>query len=744
MQSPSDQPPEPEAEPEPAHASGLNDRNERVAALDIAARSVLESQVLGVSVASLVAERAIEHHWEGLYQYAALRVGAERASELLEQLARALDDEPRDTLEAPPGPRAQLYRRMRESIVDLRLNAPPLDRPALFWPRDVQLAARVGELRRTLAPFQAELLELQFARGLSLPEVAYVTGHPLAIVEEASAVLLARCERLLGRRPPSRDRTLAGALLETFALDPSKRAQRRRTRRPVLEPGAVIADRYEIEAKLGSGAFAEVYRARDRDVVDRVVALKILRRPAGDERSVQSALRELQLIASVFHPSVVALKDHGWHGGRLWLVMPLYRGETLAARLARGPVGRSEARAIFEPLAEALATMHRAGVLHQDIKPENVFLATLDPQEPRDGGAAAPAAAKDGPTRILPVLLDLGVAAKDAELVLAGTPAYFAPEMAARFAGAPDPAPVGPKADVFSLALTLRQALDPAPVERAVAGSVDAFVAYRAAHVPPPPAARELRDLRSHFERWLHFSPDRRPSAEALRAELAALTRKQERREQRFTFLSWALPTVVTVVALFGATTYVLSREAAIQRLQAANAQVRAEQARERVVNIYQSLTVQQARRRELEADVARLERDYQNSKMTREQLVSRLAQAEGELDVQRSALALRTQKQADDARSAREQRALLSTELQGAIDAREELSNRLERANNQLELERARAAASEPLREQLKSARADLNAARDRERETQSQIAMLRQALLPPANTASRGRASK
>jgi hypothetical protein len=509
----------------------------------------------------------------------------------------------------------------------------------------------------------------------------------------------------------------------------------------VLEPGTVIADRYEIEAKLGSGAFAEVYRARDRDVIDRVVALKILRRPAGDERSVQSALRELQLIASVFHPSVVALKDHGWHGGRLWLVMPLYRGETLAARLARGPVGRSEARAIFEPLAEALATMHRAGVLHQDIKPENVFLATLDPQDARDAATSAP---QERPTRILPVLLDLGVAAKDAELVLAGTPAYFAPEMAARFAGAPDPALVGPKADVFSLALTLRQALDPAPVERAVAGSVDAFVAFRAAHAPPPPAARELRDLRPHFERWLHFSPDRRPSAEELRAELAALTRKQERREQRLTFLSWAMPTLVTVLALFGTTTYVLSREAAIQRLQAANAQVRAEQARERVANITLSLTAQQARRRELEADVARLERDYQNSKMTREQLVTRLAQAEGELEVQRSALAQRTQKQVDDARSAREQRALLSAELQAALAARDDLSSRFERASNQLELERARAAATEPLREQLKSTRAELEAARERERETQTQIAMLRQALLPPASTASRGRASK
>jgi serine/threonine protein kinase len=730
--------------------------SDRLPALDIAARSVLESQVLGVTLASLVAERALEHHWEGLYQYAALRVGSERASELLERLAQALEDGPRDALEPAPGPRARLYEQVRNRIAisgaapALRGGAaselsrkPPhaVDRPARFVPQVAAFATRLEELRRGLTPPEAELLELHFARGLSVAEVAHVVGSDLQSVAQALNSLWTRAEQALGRRPPSRDRSLAGALLEAFALDPSRApAPRRRMRPPVLAVGTVIAGRYEIEAKLGSGAFAEVYRARDRDVVDHVVALKILRRPAADERSVQSALRELQLIASVFHPSVVALKDHGWHGGRLWLVMPLYRGETLAARLQRGPVSRSEARAIFEPLAEALATMHRSGVLHQDIKPENVFLATLDARSTTSAESALP---ESEPRRILPVLLDLGVAAKDAELVLAGTPAYFAPEMAARFAGVPDPAPVGPKADVFSLALTLRRALDPTPDEPVMVGPVDAFVAFRAAHTPAAPAARELRDLKPYFERWLSFAPDRRPSAEALRAELSALTRPAERRERRLRVLRWAVPTVVTVLALFGTTTYVLSREAAIQRLQAATARVRADQARERAANMLESLTVQQARRRELEADVARLEREYQSSKMTREQLATHLAQAEGELEIQRAALAQRAQKQADDARAFREQRALMVAELEAVLDVRNELAQKLNRAGDQLEGERARssaaAASNEQLREQLASARKELEQAREREREAQSQIALLRQALLPPASMAKR-----
>ena len=189
---------------------------------------------------------------------------------------------------------------------------------------------------------------------------------------------------------------MEGALLEAFALDPGRvPTPARRPRPPVLEAGSLIANRYEIEGLLGAGTFADVYRARDRDVTDHVVALKMLRRRSADQRSVDTALRELQLIASVFHPSVVQLKDHGWYEGHLWFVMPLYRGETLAQRLERKPLSRREARDIFEVLAEALAAMHRAGVRHQDIKPDNVFLASIGPD---DQDAA----------RLLPVLLDLG------------------------------------------------------------------------------------------------------------------------------------------------------------------------------------------------------------------------------------------------------------------------------------------------------------------------------------------------
>ena len=376
---------------------------------------------------------------------------------------------------------------------------------------------------------------------------------------------------------------------------------------PLLEIGATVGERYEVECLLGAGTFAQVYRAKDTLVPDHSVSLKISRDPATDDQAVSAAKRELELIASVFHPSVVQLKDHGWHNGHLWFVMPLYRGETLATRLSRGDLSRRESREIFEALAEALATLHAAGVRHQDIKPDNIFLAQLDPESERR----------------LPVLIDLGLAVKDAELVLAGTPTYLAPEVAARFAGVPDPAPIGPKADVFALALTLRQALDGASPEAVT--SVEAFVSRRARVAPGAPTRRDLRDLKAHFERWLNISPDVRPTAEEFRRELRILTRKEERRSRRLVLARWLTPTALAVVALFATTAMVLTREAEHQRTEAHHERVRASQAQARAVSMHTNLEEEKGRRRVVE-------NEFRNSRLTCGELEQRLIRAEQEI----------------------------------------------------------------------------------------------------------------
>ncbi len=696
-------------------------------AMDIAARSMMESQAIAGTVAGVVADRALDHHWQGLFQYASIRVGQERATALLEKLEAEAGDAPVEELDQPPGAPARLYHRMR-ALVNAEQGKPIAPDSAQFWPpSDEKLARGIVALRKTLNAQQSELAELRYARGLRDVEVAYVMDLEPAAAQKGIDEAIAITAKLLGRRPLSRDNTPEGALLEAFALDPrSTRPPRRARRKPVLAEGALIAGRYEIEEPLGAGAFADVYRARDRDVTDHVVALKILRRRAADAAAVHAALRELQLIASVFHPSVVQLKDHGWHEGHLWFVMPLYRGETLATRLKRAPLTRRQAREIFTPLAEALATMHRAGVRHQDVKPENVFLANLDLDDTDDGI----------PQRVLPVMLDLGVAAKDAELVLAGTPAYFAPEVAARFAGAPDPPPVGPKADVFSLALTLMHALDPTPREYVAAGAVDAFVAFRAAHAPKVSPERDLKDLRPYFSRWLNFSPDARPSADEFVRELAALTRPEEKAARRWALMRWALPTLFALMAIFAAVVFVLSRENELQRRERQVAELRAQEARQRADNIYQDLTVQEAKRKELEQDVARLEEEYQTSRMTREQLATRLAQTEAELQLvaeREKALLTKVSQQEREAHQQRESYGRVSAELAASTQRNDDMSAELEKA-------RARRQESEnlinQLREQVKRETDALDASRSRISDLEERLARMRNELsAPPAD---------
>src|SRR5690606_29568266 len=138
-----------------------------------------------------------------------------------------------------------------------------------------------------------------------------------------------------------------------------------------------------------------------------VVTLKLLHRVARTPAAREGAIRELSLIASAFHPSLVHFKDHGWFEDRLWFVMPFYVGEMLLERLERGPLELDDTLAHFERLARALAALHAAGIRHQDIKPENIFLVEL-----------ATGAAADRP-EILAVLLDLGVAAPNGEMALA-------------------------------------------------------------------------------------------------------------------------------------------------------------------------------------------------------------------------------------------------------------------------------------------------------------------------------------
>jgi septal ring factor EnvC (AmiA/AmiB activator) len=309
--------------------------------------------------------------------------------------------------------------------------------------------------------------------------------------------------------------------------------------------------------------------------------------------------------------------------------------------------------------------------------------------------------------------------------------------VAARFAGAPDPAPVGPKADVFSLALTLRHALDPDAADEFPGAAVDAFVELRATRAPIPPTRRDLRDLRGFFERCLHFSPDGRPSAEDFHRRLRVLTQPEEKAARRLSLMRWAVPTAIAVLALFGSIVYVLSREARIQRLEAVEARALAAQARMRAATVSADLTAQQARRRELEADVARLEREYQTSRMTREQLASRLAETEAQLEVSSDRQALqstRLRQQTDEMHELRDELARTQADFDTTIARRDELAARLDRVGDQLTAERGRRedveSTANRLREELRTTHAELDDARKRASDLDTRITILRRLL--------------
>jgi eukaryotic-like serine/threonine-protein kinase len=193
----------------------------------------------------------------------------------------------------------------------------------------------------------------------------------------------------------------------------------------VLEAGAVhmslIGQRigvYEVTALLGVGGMGEVYRARDTKL-RRDVAIKVL--PAEfsrDKDRLSRFEREALLLASLNHPHIAAIHGVEDSRGMLALVLELVEGETLADRIARGPVPCRDALAIARQIAEALEAAHDKGVIHRDLKPANISITPDGAVKVLDFGLAK--AALDGARN---------VDATQSGIIL-GTAAYMSPEQA--------------------------------------------------------------------------------------------------------------------------------------------------------------------------------------------------------------------------------------------------------------------------------------------------------------------------
>ncbi|MEA2419115.1 MAG: eukaryotic-like serine/threonine-protein kinase [Thermoleophilaceae bacterium] len=270
-------------------------------------------------------------------------------------------------------------------------------------------------------------------------------------------------------------------------------------------PGAtgprLVLGRYRLERRLGAGGFGVVWLGWD-EKLEREVAVKAIPREGGSGERVE---REARAAARLNHPGIVAVYELASDEHDVYLVSELVRGRTLAELVRAGAIADRDVARIGLALCDALEHAHAHGVIHRDVKPQNVMVVA-DP-------AAGAGFAK---------LADFGVAhvVSDNPLThtgdVVGTLAYMAPEQA-------EGARVSPASDVYSLALTLYEAWTGTNPVRAEGPAATARRLGR----PLPSLAAMRRDLPLELcdaiDDALEIDPARRPTPRGLRAELAAV-----------------------------------------------------------------------------------------------------------------------------------------------------------------------------------------------------------------------------
>lgn len=262
-------------------------------------------------------------------------------------------------------------------------------------------------------------------------------------------------------------------------------------------PPPLLANRFLVEREVGRGGVGIVYKAVDQ-VSGEPVALKVIAIAGVDAGEEARFQREGRVLSGLSHPSIVRVVDFGQlDEGQPYVAMEWLEGEDVAQRLKRAPLTLAQCLEIGAMMADALASAHRAGVIHRDVKPSNIFLVGSARGTPPD----APFVAK---------LVDFGVAAaEDAKLTktgaIVGTPAYMAPEQA-RGDGQ-----VMTSVDLYALGATLFE-----------------MIAGRPPHVGPTPIAILARLVTTAAPRLSDVVLDVPPALDDLMASLLA-TAPEER-----------------------------------------------------------------------------------------------------------------------------------------------------------------------------------------------------------------------
>lgn len=269
--------------------------------------------------------------------------------------------------------------------------------------------------------------------------------------------------------------------------------------------GDFINDRYRVEAEIGKGGFGIVYRCVDH--LDRNVALKMLRASRSDTKMIRRFESESRKLAALNHTNVVQVYDFGYWKDHPYIVMEFLEGQTLDRLVTNGSLGATRAVEIMQQVACGLEAIHSAGLIHRDLKPNNILV----------------------PGRGVPKILDLGLAkgleaafTMTSESAIVGTPSYMSPEQLQGI-------PLSYASDIFSFGILLYEAV---AGQYPFGGEHPSAVLYAIAHRDAPPLAESVHDcpprLSELVGRCLSKRPEDRPETMSLvRDELEHILRSK-------------------------------------------------------------------------------------------------------------------------------------------------------------------------------------------------------------------------
>jgi len=210
----------------------------------------------------------------------------------------------------------------------------------------------------------------------------------------------------------------------------------------VLAPNTTLS-RYRVISKIGAGGMGEVYLAQD-ETLDRKVAIKLLPADsAADEQANKRLIREAKAAAKLDHPNICAVYEVGEADGRFFIAMQYVEGETLASRLKRNSIDLRESLSIGVQVADALAEAHSRGIIHRDIKPQNIIITSRGQSKVMDFGLAKvlePNSLTESTAETESLLTDPGM--------ILGTVPYMSPEQVRGEA-------IDARSDIFSFGVVL-------------------------------------------------------------------------------------------------------------------------------------------------------------------------------------------------------------------------------------------------------------------------------------------------